>query len=161
MTTILSIDPAGMGTGETGIALGYYSDTEPYRLVETWAVPDNLDGFRVWFKKYTRMHGSALILGDDVARVDVVICEQWVDRNIRGADRSPLLIEGAVRFLWPSVVLQPASGKNTAVSDAVLKKLGVYTEGGHHRDITEATRHAVWYCKKIKHVPTLRAGWSS
>jgi len=88
-----------------------------------------------------------------------VVCEKWVDRNIAGADRSAMLVEGAVRFLWPKVVLQPASGKNTAVSDEVLTRLGVYTAGGHHRDILEATRHGVWFVKKQKHLPTLTKGW--
>ena len=146
MTTILSIDPGGLGTGETGIALGVFTPTEPYHLLDTWAVPDNITGFRAWY--YERWHDA-----------DVVVCEQWVDRNIRGADRSPLLIEGAVRFLWPEVVLQPASGKNTAVSDQALKNLGVYTVGGHHHDIREATRHAVLYLKHQHHMPTLKAGW--
>jgi len=148
MTVILSIDPGGLRLGETGIAVGYIDDTTPYELVDTYAVPDNLDGFRMWY--------YALVPG---RTYDVVVCEKWVDRNIPGADRSAMLIEGAVRFMWPKVVLQPASGKNTAVSDLVLKRLGAYTAGGHHHDILEATRHGVWYCKKQRHLPTLRKGW--
>ena len=112
-------------------------------------MPDNITGFRTWYYEFLAQQNNE----------DIVVCEQWVDRNIRGADRSPLLIEGAVRFLWPEVVLQPASGKNTAVSDQALKNLGVYTVGGHHHDIREATRHAVLYCKKQLHLPTITVGW--
>ena len=165
----MSIDPGGLKKGETGIALGSFTDTQPYELVETWAVPDNIDGFREWFyhtqHPYTTDQRALELLGNEgeptqgYVPVDIVVCEKWVDRGIRGADRSPMLIEGAVRFLWPDAVMQPASGKNTAVSDLALKNLGVYTTGGHHHDIREATRHGVWYVKNQRHLPTISLGW--
>jgi len=147
MTVILSIDPGGLGAGETGIAVGYIDDTTPYELMDTYAVPDNLDGFRMWY--------YALVPG---RTYDVVVCEKWVDRNIAGADRSAMLIEGAVRFLWPKVVLQPASGKNTAFPDLNMGNLGFYKSdfrGDHHGDRWEALRHGLWWVKKQKHLPTL------
>lgn len=168
MTTILSIDPGGSKKGETGIAFGYYEDDKPYELTDSWAVPNNIDGFREWFYNtehayYTNQRAIQLLDRngnyDGYSPVDIVVCEKWVDRGIRGADRSPMLVEGAVRFLWPDAVMQGASGKNTAVSDLALKNLGVYTAGGHHRDILEATRHAVWYVKNQRHMPTLLKGW--
>lgn len=153
MTYILSIDPGGKG-GETGIALGRYNNTEPYHLVHTWAVKDDVDGFKEWYED------EWIIRYFSIAPSIEVICEHFVNRNVPGADLTPCFVEGSVRTLFDHVVLQPASGKNTAVSDEVLKRLGVYTPGGHHRDITEATRHAVWYVKKSGHKPTLLKGWS-
>jgi len=148
MTTILSIDPGGLGTGETGIAYGVINDATPYTLIETWAVPDNLDGFREWYIAHQEL----------LLSTPTVICEQWVDRNIAGADRSPMLIEGAVRFLRPDVVLQPASGKNTGFPDTNMFNLGFSKadfKGDHHGDRWEALRHALWWLKKQKHIPTL------
>lgn len=146
MTTLLTLDPGGKGTGETGIVLLEFSDTQPATLIESWAVPNALTGFLAW---YDTLHVEA----------DIVVCEHFVNRNIRGADLTPCFIEGAVCAVYRGTILQGASGKNTAVSDTVLKRLGFWFKGDHHHDRNEAARHAIWYLKKQKHIPTLKAGW--
>lgn len=150
MSRILSIDPGGKG-GDTGIVLIEYDDTQPATLVDSWAVHDGFDGFCQWWFDYTS--------GNDL-HVDYHIVETFVNYGRPGADLSPLLIEGVVRYTYPDAVLSPASGKNTAVPDAVLRRLGLYIPGDHHRDRTEAARHAVRWLKSNKHIPTLKAGWS-
>lgn len=149
--TLLSIDPGGVG-GHTGIGLFKFDDSTPVTLVDSWAVPDQLDGFREWVSRDAEMY-------EDFTYADHVVCEKFVNRNIPGADLSPLLIEGVVRYLRPDVVLQPAASKNTIVPDAILKKMGLWFErsGDHHADRREAARHALIYMRNIKHRPTLEA----
>lgn len=142
MGDYLGIDPGGVG-GHTGVVLLDDSLT----LKDSWAVPGELEGFLEWYDR-TGVH---LYTG-------TVICEHFVNRNIKGADLTPCFIEGAVRALWRNAVLQPASGKNTAVPDDVLRRLGLYDfPGDHHHDRREAARHVVWYLKARYHKPTLEA----
>lgn len=149
MTTLLSIDPGGAGTGHTGIVRLWYTPTEAPLLLESWAVPDGLDGWLAWHDEYR--------LEDHWIDLEVV-CEHFVNRNVPGADLTPCFIEGSVRTVYRDVILQPAAGKNTAVPDTVLKRLGLYSfPGDHHHDRREAARHALWYLKKQKHIPTLKA----
>lgn len=152
---LLAIDPGSSQAvvSHTGIVLLDYDQDNAPVLIESWAVTDGINGFRSWYEleDFYTSPGKT------------VVCEQFVNRNIPGADLSPLLIEGAVRFLYPSVVLQTASGKNTAVSDEALNSLG-FTKtmfgADHHADRWEALRHAVWYLKKQRHRPTILTGWS-
>lgn len=152
--SVLAIDPGGSGNGETGVVWLALHDDAPPHVFGSWAVPNGLEGFREWATSsvgHFPLHTGA----------DTVVCETFVNRNIPGADLTPVLIEGAVRYLRPDTVLQPAAGKNTAVPDEVLKRLGLYDlgTGDHHQDRREAARHAVWFLKKNKHLPTLKKGW--
>lgn len=147
MSRLLSIDPGSDAPGvvsHTGIALGEYGEDQPYTVLETWAVPGGLSGFLRWADEFTTIW----------PRPQAVVVEHFVKWRAE-ADVTPLLIEGAARTIWRHADLQPASGKNTAVSDAVLKRLGLYKDGSHHHDIREATRHALWWLKTHNHHPTL------
>lgn len=143
MTLLLSIDPAAeRAVSDTGWVLLRYDDNTPATFVDGGVVHGGFEGFRTW----------------TLPASDVTVCEKYVKFRAEG-DPTPLLIEGVVRYLRPDVHLQPASGKNTAVSNDVLRRLGLYSTTGHHLDQREAARHGVWYLKKARHVPTLRAGW--
>lgn len=147
---ILGVDPGGDG-GHTGVVLIGVPEDGPAFLSDSWAVSDDVTGFVDWYQT----NGCFLM-------IDTVVCEHFVNRNIAGADLTPCFVEGAVRALFrdTETVLSPASGKNSAVSDDVLKRLGMYAfPGDHHHDRREAARHAIRYLKKQRHVPTLRAGW--
>lgn len=146
VTSILSFDPAGKG-GDTGIVLLNYADSQPVGVAASWAVSGGYDEFCWWLRERSLMDP------------DVVIVETFIHFKDIHIETTPILIEGAIRYVWPNAVLSPASGKNTAVPDAVLKRLGLYFPGDHHRDRTEAARHAVRWLKNQRHVPTLRAGW--
>lgn len=158
--TLLGIDPGGTGKGHTGIVLVRYTDKHPAMLMESWAVPGGLEGFLEWLRD---PEGGYSIESDHFSNPDGVrvICETFVNRNIPGADLTPVLIEGAVRTVFDGVILSPASGKNTAVPDEVLKRLGLYDigKGDHHADRREAARHVVRYLKNVQHMPTLLNGW--
>lgn len=151
--SLLAIDPGGSGKGETGVVWLALHDDVPPHVFGSWAIPNGLEGFREWA---TSSEGHF-----PLHTADVVVCETFVNRNIPGADLTPLLIEGAVRFVRADTVLQPASGKNTAVPDSALENLGLLDvgRGDHHQDRREAARHAVWFLKKNKHLPTVKAGW--
>ena len=150
--TLLGIDPGGTGKGHTGIVYLWLGEDGrlPPVVLETWAVPGGLEGFREWAEHYYLLAGA-----------NTVVCETFVNRNIPGVDLTPVLIEGAVRYVRPDTILQPAAGKNTAVPDKVLDRLGLLDIGksDHHRDRREAARHAIWYLKKVQHMPTLLHGW--
>lgn len=150
MPLILGIDPGGTG-GHTGAVLVEYTGGTTPDLLTSWAVAGDMDSFRQWWNYDVRRWGF-----------DLVVCEMFVNRNKPGADLTPMLFEGAVRYLVPDVVLQPAAGKNTAVPDRALVNLGFSKDafkGDHHGDRWEALRHVIWYIRKQDHVPTLRKGW--
>lgn len=149
MASLLAIDPGGEG-GDTGIVLLDYTDAAPAVLVDSWAVEEDLAGFHRWFEA----HPEVLL------DTPIVVCEMFVQRNVLGADLTPVLIEGAVRFMRPDAVLQPASGKNTAVPDRAMWAAGFNRDvfpKDHHADRWEALRHGLVYLKHQPHLPTLRA----
>lgn len=149
---LLSIDPSGDPRGHTGIVLLSYDQDTPATLVDSWAIPGGVPAFTAWYNVNTK-YGLA---GHPRT---VWVVEHFVDRQIAGADRSAMLVEGAIRFVRPDVVLSPASGYKTAVPDSVLRRLGLWFTGDHHADRNSAARHAIRYLKNQKHIPTLKAGW--
>ena len=145
MASILSIDP-GSPQGHTGIVLvGYTPDTRPY-VARSFAVAGGFRGFCEWLD------------GGLYDTPDTVIVEQFVHFKAVQLETTPILIEGVVRFKWRDAILSPVSGKNTAMPDEVMRKLGfVKQSGDHHNDRWEALRHALRWLKNQKHIPTLRA----
>lgn len=163
---VLAIDPGSSKAqvSHTGIVL--LSGT---KLLDSWAVPNGVDGFRTWMKRHhsfatghNMATGGVFDLDDYQGywQLDHIVCEQFVDRQVRGADRTPMLVEGAVRFLWPDVVLQSASGYKTAVPDDVLKALDLWKFPGkdHHDDRRAAARHAIRFLKN-RHDPDVLAAF--
>lgn len=156
--TVLAIDPGSTraAVSHTGIVL--HSGPE---IHASWAVPDGIDGFRRWVVNHIEWNDGlsphSVAVMNTWWTIDTVVCEQFIDRQVRGADRTPLLVEGAVRFIWPHVVLQPASGKNTAIPDRILAKTDYRAafKGDHHNDRREAFRHGLWYLKKQHDPDTL------
>lgn len=158
--TVLGIDPGGAGRGHTGIVWLQYTEDRAATLLDSWAVPDGLEGFVAWAEDHNG--GAGLTADNYLDPTDpIVVCETFVNRNIPGVDLTPVLVEGAVRALFRDVVLQPASGKNMAVPDDVLARLGLLDIGkdDHHRDRREAARHAIRFLKNHRHLPTLLVGW--
>ena len=140
---LLAIDPAAeTSVSDTGWALLYYDEDAPATLLDSGVVHGGFTGFCGWA----------------LPESDVTVCEHYVVFN-RAGDPTPLLVEGVVRYLRPDVVLQPSSGYKTAVSDTVLKNLGLWSTKGHHADERSALRHGLWYLKRMRHTPTLKAGW--
>lgn len=140
---ILGIDP-----GErTGVAYLEVLDNTAPVLIGYREVPDGLDGFKRWW--------------DEREPYDVLVVEDYLVRGgvPQNHSEAPQRIIGFLSSYTP--IMQPPSGRKNAVSDAVLKRLGLYLPGERLRNAREAVRHAVWFVKKSKHLPTLRVGWSS
>lgn len=147
MNRLLCLDPGGAG-GDTGVVRLDFDETTAAHVAGSFVIHGGYEGFVNEFGLFAGIHA------------DHVVCEQFVNRNIAGADLTPLLIEGVVRFMFRDVVLQPASGKNTAVTDEAMKRAGFdksLFKGDHHQDRWEALRHGLWYLKRHKHLPTLNA----
>ena len=149
---VLAIDPGSSQAqvSHTGIVL--LSGTT---LLDSWAVDRGVTGFSAWARHQVSLRGGPPYgvrnSQDKWEDVDAVVCEKFVDRQVMGADRSPLLVEGVVRFLWPDVVLQPASGYKSQMPDEVMEKLGFSSKsfgGDHHKDRWSALRHGLLYMKR-------------
>lgn len=146
MTSILSFDPAGKG-GDTGIVVLDYLSTMAPRVRESWAISGGYDAFCDWLR-----------FNEDI-NPDVVIVETFIHFKDIHIETTPILIEGAIRYVWPNAVLSPASGKNTAMPNDMMERIGFSKKdfaGDHHSDRWEALRHALRYLKNNKHIPTLR-----
>lgn len=142
VTRLLAIDPAAeREVSDTGVVVVEYTAATTPVLVYAEAVHGGYEGFRKW--------------ASDAPQADIVVCEKYVPFRAQG-DPSPMLIEGVVRYLWPDVVLQPSSGKNSMIPDKVLKGLGMWSTEGHHKDVREAARHALVYLFKERHRPLLK-----
>lgn len=139
---ILSVDP-----GErTGIALLEVLDDEPPRLIFHDEVYGGVEGFIHWWD--TRPDYDVLIAEDYVPRPGTPQTNSTAPQRVLGF-LSP----------WHPVVQNPA-GRLKAVSNEVLKRLGLYLPGEPLRNAREAVRHGVIYLKRQRHLPTIRAGWS-
>lgn len=70
---------------------------------------------------------------------------------------------GLLEHLWGgTVILQQAAGKNSAVPDAALERLGFTKDlfpGDHHQDRWEALRHGVRFLKNDSHIPTIEVAF--
>lgn len=137
--TLLCVDPGGSGRGHTGIVVLDYTPNS-LSLTDSWAVPNGLDGFVEWSFNY------------DWSNPTHVVVEHFVNRNVKGADLTPVLIEGAVRIELKRYkldsTLQPAAGKNAMIPDTILKHFGLYTfRGDHHHDRREAARHGLLWLR--------------
>jgi hypothetical protein len=138
---VLGVDP-----GErTGVALLRVPDDSLPELIEYHEVRGGLEGFRMWWE--TRPVHDVLVVEDFILRP-----------GVKGVNTTPLQIIGFLQSYKPE--MQPPAGRKKAVSDAVLKRLGLYLPGEPLRNAREAVRHAVWYLKKRHHIPTLRVGWA-
>ena len=147
MTTLLAIDPCGVG-GTTGIVLVGYGNDSPVRLLNSWG-PGTEETYD-WF--YRRMF-------DSMIQPDIVVCEKYVNRN------NPIRVEGAVhifgRFLGKKIQWRTPQ-QRLFVRDENLRKLGLFFEKveDHHHDRREAARHAVAYLvERTHHKPTYEKGW--
>lgn len=149
---LLSFDPGGSATGHSGVVLLDVPEDAPATLVDSWAVPNGVEGMCVFLEAF------------DDSPADLIVCEHFVNYNVRGADLTPCFVEGVIRgwaHTWGcNVILSPASGKDTAVPDAAMTRAGFSKKnfkGDHHADRYQALKHALRYLKRTGHMPTLEA----
>jgi len=150
--TLISVDPGK----STGIAIGTFSETEPYKLYEIHQIPNGVEGFLYWLKT-----NPQFLLNDLVW-----VSERFVLRSSNKfvADLEPVRIEGAMQALGLDVVWQLRTDK-MFVTDDLLKEHGLWQTGKQFgwkdgRDANDAIIHALAYLRKNKHMPTLLNYWS-
>lgn len=138
---VLGIDPGG----KTGVCL-YDTDNplDPFFL----EVEGGVRGFGDWWA-----HRPA---------ADVTVCESFrLDDRTKQPDLTPVEIIGYLKKLRVPVTYQtPAKGKQK-VTNAVLKRAGIYpkrgqVKGGH---VVDAERHALEYLVTKRHLPTIELLW--
>lgn len=158
MTTLLAVDP-GLNSG---IALGGYSATEPYRLLQRWQVGYGLEGFLRWLDSVQPMF-------------DEVVVEKFIFSPGEPADLSGVPIEGAIA-LWARqidavVIWQDRKDKAVLTGHPdeaqtkeqrqrirfdLLDRLGMFEAGTGNDDSNDAVTHALVSLKRRRHMPTLR-----
>lgn len=150
MRTILAFDPAAeRAISDTGYAVLRYTDTAEAEVVASGVIHGGFDGFSRAVRK------PEFTVGALTYQPDVVVCEKFVKYRAV-ADPTPLLVEGVIRHIWPEVVLQPSTGKNTLVPNDKLKEWGLWKSVGRHADEREAIRHAFVYLVNQRHRATLK-----
>lgn len=128
----------------TGVALLDVPNDKAPILISHEEVYGGLSGFHEWWQNRPDY--------------DVLVVEDYIVRRGVPGNVEPLRIIGYLHPYTP--VLQPPAGRKQAVSDDVLKRLGLYLPGEPQRNAREAVRHAVLWLKKHRHLPTMRVGWS-
>jgi len=140
---IIGLDPGGT----TGVAI-VRIDTEDTKalpeLIFLDQVPDGRFGFTDYF--------SPFYMGDNV----VLVSEQWVERNVKGADREPCYIEGAEHVLWghDNIVWQTPDMKSL-VSDDWLREQNLWVENMRHA--MDALIHVIVFLRNDGHEGTIGA----
>lgn len=150
--TIVGIDP-GMATG---ISVGEYSDTEPYKLLFAVVVHNGVKGFIDWWRREMPYLDDSRI-----------VFERFVLRNNGFVpDLEAVKIEGALMALAYrcNITYQLRTAKAT-VPDSALKEHGLWQTGktvGHTdgRDVNDSIIHALHYMQTMPHEPTLREYFS-
>ena len=172
MKTLISIDP-GMSTG---LAVGTYSDTEPFKLTHFFQIEGGVEGFIDFFDP---AYDDMWFLGGDRLKLfeREVVAEKF---NARGGansgfayktrDLEPLRIEGAMLAMglnptWTSPAQQYFSGgegkaKKKQAQHRWLKEKGLYVTGkmvgcDNADDVRSAIAHAIAYLVRSKHRPTI------
>lgn len=150
MTHILAVDPGK----RTGIALMRFEDDEAVEVIATWDVPGGLEGWADWITDHQSLFIHLRFF---------IVYERFIPREgVHGVGTDASEVIGAV-LTWAkdwdvTVVPQPAAGRLKAVPNRVLDKFYKFS-GNVDRNVKEAARHAVWYLKNAKHMPTIRKGW--
>jgi hypothetical protein len=155
---LLSIDPGR----STGIAVGTFSDDDPYELVAVWQPRNGAVGFLDWW------YSDWLYDTGFMPTRDLIVSEAFTLRNNKFvANVEPVRIEGVMLALGLDVVYQQPAMKSL-VGDAVLKRSGLYIENAQARewfdhpdarDVNDAITHALAYLKRTLHRPSLLAYW--
>lgn len=176
--TLISIDP-GLSTG---IAVGTYSNTEPFKLTHFFQIEGGVEGFlrdlrvRDYLStEYPRVYVRDVCISDD--KVVKAIAEKFNARggansgfSYRTRDLEPLRIEGSMLALglnphWVSPPQQYFAGgegkaKKKQAQHKWLKEKGLYVTGkmvgcDNADDVRSAIAHAIAFLVRQKHRPTI------
>jgi hypothetical protein len=142
----LGIDP-GVRTGIAWIS----TDNDELVLLGSTEVYDGADGLIGWWG------GPRWAVAPDL-----IVFEGFTLREGKnGVDITPRDVIGALKanasrdgIPWAE---RASAGRKKQVSDAVLKRLGLYLAGEPNRNAREAVRHVICHLKTLKHPVVLSA----
>ncbi len=137
---IMSHDPGGT----TGMAFAEYDEKE-VRITVIGHIPDGRQGYLYAF--------DGMQFGWPTNKD--IVSEQWVERNIPGADREPIYIEGVQYALWQENVHYQTPDMKALVPDEKLKELGIWRENMRHA--MDAVIHLLVWLRNQGHKPTIEA----
>jgi hypothetical protein len=112
---LLSLDPGR----NSGAALGYYDDIEPYTLVDRWQIHGGVDGFKRWWREGHWRSADYLVVEKFILASD----------NEFTADLTPVHIEGALSVLLDDSHLRPIWQPRTDKSRLVGYPKSAVTKG--------------------------------
>lgn len=140
----------------TGVTLGFYGPTTPYRLVDAWEVQGGPQGFLEWMQS----------VDNKMSILDKVIAERFVLNPGEGTRFIPDIVgvptEGILMALCPAPIHWQLRGDKATVPDSILKLHALWRNGkdtNHDdaRDVNDTTKHALAYLRNSNHLPTLRS----
>lgn len=184
MKTLISIDPGK----SSGVAIGTYSDTEPYKRTHAFQIEGGLLPFLNQVHYIEDAVHTLSICGEKWRTVWdkdwVFISEKFTPRqSLTLASAEPLRIEGALiarrimpdyiqgkpNPLWNQPIQQYFSGGHDLKSRKkaayeFLRRHDLYLTGKQvgckdAHDAMSATLHAISWLRRQHHEPTLRAYW--
>lgn len=175
MKTLITIDPGK----SSGVTVGTYSDTEPYKRTHAFQIEGGLVGFvesfdpayeDLWFIQGERFRASGL----------TVVCEKFTPRQalslyaaeplrvegyLVGTGVLPDYIPGKKNPQWQQPSAQYFPGGKSLADKKKRARIWRLEHGLHLTgkdvgctdadDANSATMHALAYMKSIKHTPTL------
>lgn len=127
---VLAFDPGGT----TGMCLLRVTEKDVYLTVLA-QIEDGHMGF------YDNLVGVPAGLGTPTT----LVSEKWVEHGVKGADRTPLVIEGIQYAFWPDQMIYQTPDMKQMIPDELLKEIGVWTPGQPHQ--MDALRHALIFLR--------------
>lgn len=155
---VLSIDPGKA----TGFALGFYDDSHPYTLEETWLTQDGIKGFREWYWNTPDNWFFEATNKFEVVVEGFVLRQNGFLASLLGVEIIGF-IKGLDQYdnvFWQSRTDKSFSKTNKKAADELLKEHGLWQTGKkfNHtdgRDVNDAIIHGLAHMKKIRHEPSM------
>lgn len=141
---VIGMDPGGT----TGLAILRIDTTDPKKypeLIFLDQIPNSQYGFYEYFERFYLNPMNT-----------VVASEVWIEHNVKGADRTPIRIEGVMHALWDdrNITWQGADQKQR-VTDEWLVENNLWTPGRRHQ--MDALKHAIVWLLDQSHAGTASA----
>lgn len=139
---VMGLDPGGT-TGVAMLRLNMDDENPKPELVYLHQIENGLEGFIDWFK--------GAVPGANTQFVS----EKWKERNIKGADRTPQYIEGAMHWAWGDHTVWQYPDQKELIPDQWLKDNNLWTEGKRHQ--MDALKHAFAYLRNSGNSATVES----
>lgn len=173
MTKLIAIDPGRA----TGIAEGYYTDTEPLKFTDIYVTTDGIEGFAARWEDALYCTDHFVVetfvprANEFLANVDGVEVIGLIKGTMHGEKHGGTSNPTAMphEYFWQertekAALLGAKDSVSEKANNAWLKDHGLWQTGKmvgwkDGRDANDAIIHALVHMKKIRHIPTLLHYW--